>query len=646
MTLRGILGMGGRGHSAPFDVLRLGVLIALGTTCLAVSAWAESAAEAKPTTQASAEPVGQPSSDSSPALSPDAAKPPADSADSPDAAPAGEEAEPADSAKPDTQRDETPPGAAATPDNGLSDDDAPDDAAATPATETQSAEPGATPSADQQKPAEASSPAPATSAAPSEQAQSSPPDPIVAAVRSKLKDPALRKDAASADIAALEAFYGERSGPPLWITPMGFTAKAQGTITEIQKAGEWGLDPDAFALPSSSVLPPTVEAQADEEIKLALAVLKYARYARGGRVSPSRISPLFDQRSNVKDPKTVLREIEAALSPAAYLVSLQPQQAQFETLRRDYLKLAAHAKAQGRKPFAEPAVQRLIVNMERWRWMPPELGSYYVWDNLPAFTARVMKNGKSIYVEKAIVGQVKYATPIFSAEMRSIVFNPQWVVPETIKLEDLQPRLSQPGPGGLPDVSILRENKLSVSLRGKAIDAAAVDWGKANIRAYTFVQQPGPDNVLGVLKFNFPNKHAIYMHDTVQPELFDETVRTLSHGCIRVHDPARLAALLLAEDKGWSEEQVKSMLAKGNNTGVVLSRPVPVHLTYFTIAADGVGTLRTYPDIYGIDGKMAAALFGKSDSLTQASAAEAKPRRARSAQNGNANGILSGLFGN
>ncbi len=103
-----------------------------------------------------------------------------------------------------------------------------------------------------------------------------------------------------------------------------------------------------------------------------------------------------------------------------------------------------------------------------------------MWNNIPAFTTRVIKGGKSIYVEKAIVGQVKYATPIFSADMRSIVFNPDWTVPETIKIEDLQPRLRQTK-GGVPDVSVLRENKLSVSYQGRPVDAETVDWQRANI---------------------------------------------------------------------------------------------------------------------------------------------------------------------
>lgn len=472
-------------------------------------------------------------------------------------------------------------------------------------------------------------------------------DPIVAEIRLKLKDPAFRKGAAADDLAGAEAFYAEHAGPPLWITTVGFNNKAQGLIAEIQKAPEWGLPGDAFDLPPVADLPSTTAAQAADEIKLALAVLKYARYAKGGRVSPSRISNLFDQKSNLLDPKQVLRDIAASSDPAAYLVALHPKHDQFERLRQLLGKAMADAKTKGRKPGADGLVQRIVINMERWRWMPPDLGTYYVWNNVPAFTTRVMKHGKSIYIEKAIVGQVKYATPIFSAQMRSIVFNPAWVVPETIKTEDLQPRLRQTV-RGVPDVAVLRENQLSVSYQGKPVDATQVDWGRESIHKYTFTQAPGPSNVLGKLKFNFPNRHAIYMHDTVQRELFKQTVRTLSHGCIRVHQPDRLAALLLAEDKGWPAEQVKAMLVKGDNTGVVLSRSVPVHLTYFTMAYDGIGRLQTYADIYSLDTKMAQALFGTElhqiDSVAQPTPAPRQQRR--SASRGVRGPYLPGLFGN
>src|SRR6185295_5434785 len=257
------------------------------------------------------------------------------------------------------------------------------------------------------------------------------------------------------ELAALEAFYAERSGAPLWITPMGFSTRAQAVINEIQDADDWGLASEAFDLPPVADLPATSEAQAADEIKLDVAVLKYARFAHGGRMTPSRVSDVFDQKASLRSPKTVLTEIADAATPDAYLRSLQPKQEQFERL------------------------QRIVINMERWRWMPPDLGSYYVWDNIPAFTARVMKNGKSIYVEKTVVGQVKYATPVFSAQMRSIAFNPEWIVPETIKLDDLQPSLRGGGVFGEPDTSILREHQLSVSYQGKPVDASTVDWGRA-----------------------------------------------------------------------------------------------------------------------------------------------------------------------
>jgi L,D-transpeptidase YcbB len=556
---------------------------------------------------------------------------------SPDAAAPSEGEAPADAAAPAPVQEETPS----------------DTAAPAPAEEEKPADTATAPASEgDQTPVDTAAPESGETAAPAAAPEQPPADPIVASIRERLKDPALRKTANSEDLAALEAFYAERSGSPLWITSMGFSARAQAAINEIQDADDWGLQSEAFDLPPAADLPATTGAQAADEIKLGLAILKYARVARGGRISPSRISVLFDQKAQLRNPKTVLTEIADSTAPDAYLRSLQPKQDQFERLHQALVKARANLKARGRKPGSDPVVQRLVINMERWRWMAPELGSYYVWDNIPAFTARVIKNGKSIYVEKVVVGQLKYATPIFSAHMRSIAFNPEWIVPETIKLEDLQPSLRGGDLFGEPDTSILREHQLSVSYQGKSIDAGTVDWGHANILQYTFTQPPGPENVLGKLKFNFPNKHAIYMHDTIQPEFFDEDVRALSHGCIRVRQPDRLAALLLAEDKGWSAQQVQDLMVKGNNSIVTLSRPVPVHLTYFTAVVDEKGKLQTFDDIYGIDSKMGSALFGKalkSDEVTTEATAVGGGQRKRAAWNSGRGGLtdaISGLFGN
>ena len=482
-----------------------------------------------------------------------------------------------------------------------------------------------------------------------------PAHPVIAAVRTTLADPAFRKGFNAATLEGLEEFYGAREGPPLWIADGGFSPAAKALIAEIANADDWGLDARVFDAPKADLRPATEAGQADAELALTLAVLKYARYAEGGGRSPASFSPLFDQKPELSGSKTLLTGIAAAPDPAAYLTSLHPQHAQFKALHGALTKARARAAANRMNPRNDSEVQLLVINMERWRWLPRNLGSYYVWSNVPEFNVRVMKGGKPIYLEKTIVGQLQYATPFFSAPMRNIVFHPNWTVPPTIVKEDLAPKLEAPRGLFSPSKNdMLRGYGLTVSYKGEPVDADRVDWANVNIHTYTFTQDPGPTNVLGKFKFNFPNRHAIYMHDTVQPELFAERTRTLSHGCIRVHDPDRFAALLLGQDKGWSYGQVERITAKNESTVISLNRKVPVHLTYFTATIDENGGLNRFGDIYGIDNRMAAKLFDNPARFPVPAApviAEQNTRsrdQGRAARSGGAglDRIISGLFGN
>jgi murein L,D-transpeptidase YcbB/YkuD len=157
--------------------------------------------------------------------------------------------------------------------------------------------------------------------------------------------------------------------------------------------------------------------------------------------------------------------------------------------------------------------------------------------------------------------------------------------------------------------AVLEQQKLQAYYQGRQIDPNQVDWSSANIGAYDFRQPPGPTNVLGTIKFMFPNKHDVYMHDTPERDLFARSFRGLSHGCMRVADPLRLAAILLAQDKSWSEQQVGSLL-NGGTREVELTTRIPVHVTYFTVMVDRQGNLRTFGDLYGLDTRMGAILFG------------------------------------
>jgi murein L,D-transpeptidase YcbB/YkuD len=309
------------------------------------------------------------------------------------------------------------------------------------------------------------------------------------------------------------------------------------------------------------------------------------------------------------------------------------------------------AKAAPVKPvLAGSEVQRLIANMERWRWMPEDLGEMHIWDNIPEFISRVYKKGQIIHTAKIIVGKPNTPTAVFSAPMKFLVFHPEWGVPDSIKIKELAPYLS--GGGGFfffgSDTSILTRQRMRVVYNGRPVDPSSVNWGSVDVRRFSFIQSPGPHNVLGVVKFMFPNRHDIYMHDTPQRELFEQNVRLFSHGCIRVHNPARLAELLLAEDKGWSAEQVRALLAQGNNNEVQLQRQIPVHVTYFTAVAGEDGHVNYLSDPYGHDNRVLAALGGKPLPADIGPDGDGEYREARQSRRYKQTGtdFFSGLFGN
>ena len=476
--------------------------------------------------------------------------------------------------------------------------------------------PPPTPAPTPQATPEPVAPAPASPTAPAAEPAGEPPlaampevpaDPVVAIVRVTLADPAIGKDANADDLAALNGFYGARTAGPLWITEMGFSAKGQQILFEIEKAGDWGLDAADFELPLAAALPASPEAQALAEIKLDLAILKYARFARGGRLPPSKVSFLFDQAPPLRDPKIVLTEIETSDAPDAYLRSLHPKHEQFMRLRQALLK-ARGMSEDGKQAGNERDLRRLVINMERWRWMPEDLGRVYVWNNSPEFMLYVVKDGKPIFADKTLVGTIGYATPVFTAPMATIVFNPDWNAPETVVKENILPPLQR------RSYSILKTHKLFVSYQGKPVDPTKVDWNRVNGLAYTFSQKAGPHNNLGKVKFLYPNRHTVYMHDTlpVRKKFFKKPVRTIGHECVRMEQPVRFAEILLAESNGWPSGRVKELWDKGVNSPVGLEKKIPVHMVYFTAVVDETGKVDISADVYGLDNKHATALFGSA----------------------------------
>lgn len=475
-----------------------------------------------------------------------------------------------------------------------------------------------------------------------------PPDPALIELRRAL--PQRANQANADDLAAMTTYYDKQQKHLVWVTADGYSKRALAAIAELRRADDWGLRATDYYVPDLPGEPLSPESTAAAEITLTLALLKYARHARGGRIpDPSRISKLFDQKPQTRAPGLVLADLDAAKAPDAYLRSLHPKHDQFVKLQRLLVKLrhsggktdkakagdggidfgsrlnetASIAQATGGRtapldPRVAADMDRIIVNMERWRWLPVDLGTFYVWNNVPEFLTRVVKSGKIVNSDKIVAGQPEWPTPVFSADMKTIVFHPSWGVPDGIKRKELAPLLRKSTGGGLMGLftgapssrDVLDAHNLRVYRGGRQIDPNQVDWNSANIGAYEFRQPPGPRNVLGAVKFMFPNEHDIYMHDTPERGLFARSFRGLSHGCMRVGDPRRLAEVLLGEDKGWSKEKVASLYQSGTQS-IALDSHIPVHMTYFTAMVDYRGNLRTFADLYGLDARVGKALLGR-----------------------------------
>jgi murein L,D-transpeptidase YcbB/YkuD len=270
------------------------------------------------------------------------------------------------------------------------------------------------------------------------------------------------------------------------------------------------------------------------------------------------------------------------------------------------------------QPSAEPRegansaqIRAILINMERWRWLPHDLGPYYVNVNIPEFMLRVVDDGKPVHTTRVVVGKPEKQTPVLSNEMQEIVFGPFWNVPTSIKIEEIRPYVREEaswfGGGGF-NTAVFQRHNLRLKYNGEEIDPAVVDWNRVDIRSFDIYQPPGPDNVLGKVKFVFPNKHDVYMHDTPQKFYFAQAVRAESHGCMRVQNPDQLAAVLLKHDRGWSEARTEQAMEDGYDSHVALQQKIPVYITYFTLKVNDDGSLSSYGDIYGHDARMAAAL--------------------------------------
>ena len=425
------------------------------------------------------------------------------------------------------------------------------------------------------------------------------------------------------DRAGVLAFYRDRNFAPLWAADGKVQPKAQQAAGFLAKVAADGLDPADYPAPKFDNADPAKLAA--DELTMTNSVLTFARHASIGRVAFTRVSGAiyFDQKA--PDAADVLGKLAGSSDVGATLDAFNPQHPAYKALKaqlaaarsgkfstidnnRGPVKAAAEPQSEEKKSKrkskgtkedekeAKPAtanIDSITANLERWRWMPHELGDAYVMVNIPDFTLKVMQNGKTVWQTKIVVGKVgNQSTPLLTETMKFITVNPTWNVPPSIIRNEYLPALAR-------DPNALARVGLQI---GRNADGS--------IRIY---QPPGERNALGRIRFNFPNRFLVYQHDTSDKKLFDHTVRAYSHGCMRVQNPDKYAEVLLGisqPEDGYTTNRIQAMYGKGERT-INFKKPIPVYITYQTAFVDDAGQPQARADLYGHDKEITRILHGE-----------------------------------
>jgi murein L,D-transpeptidase YcbB/YkuD len=254
-------------------------------------------------------------------------------------------------------------------------------------------------------------------------------------------------------------------------------------------------------------------------------------------------------------------------------------------------------------------IQQIITTMERWRWMPEDLGQSHIMVNIAGYELRRVHDGKLEETMRVVVGKPYHQTPVFSDEIEYLVFNPYWNVPYSIAVKEELPKLKVN-----PAARAARGFEAVVD--GRGVPLTSINWNAMSRGNFPVKirQKPGPNNALGRVKFMLPNRFNVYLHDTPAHSLFSRAQRAFSHGCIRLARPIDLAEQVLQTKSGWQRGKIEQVLAGKNRTVVRLPQKLPVHLTYATVWLDQNGLVHFRPDIYGRDAKLEKALVGRYSS--------------------------------
>jgi len=401
------------------------------------------------------------------------------------------------------------------------------------------------------------------------------------------------------DLDPLKKYYRGRLGKGIWTGRKGLSKKGMELLSVLERADEDGLEPRDYL----SAIPKNVQGLTGNELiaselYLSQSFWRFARDLSAGRTTPAVSEPDIVISRKKTDVQGWLKRASRR-GPGKVIAELRPAHPQYLALR----KLLANTRPDTARS------RQIIVNMERWRWLPRSLGKRHIIVNQAAFEMLLNENGKQLDRRRVVVGKPYHKTPMFSHAVQYAEFNPTWTVPRSIAGNEILPKLRR-------DPGYLERNNYKVYTSWKAdapaMNPLSVDWHSVRSKdfPYRIVQQPGDNNALGQVKFLFPNKFKVYLHDTQAKNLFEKSERAFSHGCIRVEKPLEFAEKLFGR-RTLSQSKINKILNEKETRRVNLRKPVPVHLAYFTVWIIG-GKAVFHKDVYGRDKLVSNILFGRA----------------------------------
>jgi murein L,D-transpeptidase YcbB/YkuD len=399
-------------------------------------------------------------------------------------------------------------------------------------------------------------------------------------------------------------FYESRNNLPAWIDGDRASPRLAALVQALRQSENHGLDParygtdrfqQAIAAADQTKQRYDLAAVPELDARLTYAYMRYAADLLGWSVNPRQIYSNWIAAPNNTD-------LAAQLSKAVSSGNVEQSLEELAPSHNQYKGLQAALQHERQNPTGH--LDEIRMNLQRWRWMPRDLGDRYIFVNVPAYQMQVVDGTNPVLAMRVIVGDPKHQTPLFNDEMTTIVFSPNWNVPESIIRKEMLPRLVD-DPGYLE-----RQDIQVIGTSGEVVDAESVDWGDDSaVEGLHFRQEPGPKNALGLVKFLFPNNFDVYLHDTPQDALFNKEHRALSHGCIRLENPVALAEYLLRDNPAWTEEKISAAMNAGHEQGVPLKHHIPVHIAYFTAWVNPDGSVTWLEDPYGLDAKQKEQTF-------------------------------------